>query len=257
MPLAIALIGAIRSARRGDRAAFLLSLGLPFIVVFTVVPLWGERGFPHWTMPGWFFAFPLLGAWFAAGGAPWLRPRTWSVLSGATFAAFVLVVVSHSSSGWIRRVWPTLSPAGDPTLEGLSWAPLRTTPPFLGQPPDFIVAAGWVDGAKPAAAFDGSIPVLVFSDDPRQFAFSHQSRVRSSARTPSIVLGAARSERDLPLLAPFFAQLGAPETLWLGRGPLAEVPLVAVRATDLLRPYPMPYPVESAMATVGPDQPSR
>ena len=52
VPLAIALIGAIRSARRGDRAAFLLSLGLPFIVVFTVVPLWGERGSPHWTMPG-------------------------------------------------------------------------------------------------------------------------------------------------------------------------------------------------------------
>ena len=42
---------------------FLLCLALPPIVVFTITPLWGARGFPHWTTPGWFFAFALMGAW--------------------------------------------------------------------------------------------------------------------------------------------------------------------------------------------------
>ena len=41
---------------------------LPPIVLFTMTPLWGARGLPHWTMPGWFFAFPLMGAWLDETG---------------------------------------------------------------------------------------------------------------------------------------------------------------------------------------------
>ena len=42
---------------------FLLCLSLPAIVLFSLTPLWGGRGQPHWTMPGWFFVFPLMGVW--------------------------------------------------------------------------------------------------------------------------------------------------------------------------------------------------
>ena len=242
VPLVIALVVAIRSARPGGRTAFLLCLGCPAIIVFTIVPLWGDRGFPHWTMPGWFFAFPLLGVWLAKGGGPWLRPQAWSLFSATALAIAIGIVVSHASSGWIRRAWPTMFAAGDPVLESLSWSHLQTMGPFTGPPPDFIVASRWIDGAKLAAAFNETIPVLVFSDDPRQFAFSHDVGAFLH-KNAVIVVGATQADHDLPPLASYFATLGAPEALWLGRGSLAEIPLVAVRATDLTRPYPLPYPL--------------
>ena len=61
-PLMAALISACRR-REDERRLYLLSLSLPPILLFTIIPLWGARGFPHWTMPGWFFVFALLGAW--------------------------------------------------------------------------------------------------------------------------------------------------------------------------------------------------
>jgi hypothetical protein len=245
IPLVMALAAALRSARHDGRAAFLVSLSLPAILVFTIVPLWGARGFPHWPMPGWFFVFPLLGAWLAQGGVPWLRPRVWSLVSGIAFALLIGGVVSHASSGWGRRVWPSVFAAGDPTLESFSWGELRATPPFAGHQPDFIVAPRWMDGAKLAAAFEGSIPVLVFSNDPRQFAFSHDvgDYLHKDAM---IVLGAAGADRELLGLAPYFASLDVPETVWLGRAGMKEVPLVVVRATGLVRPYPMPYPARTS-----------
>ena len=62
----------MRRAARDERRLFLVCLALPTIVVFTLTPLWGAKGLPHWSMPGWLFVYPLLGAWLAAaarGGA--------------------------------------------------------------------------------------------------------------------------------------------------------------------------------------------
>ena len=58
----------LRAARRGDeRGLFLVALAAPPIVLFTLTPIWGARGLPHWPMPGWFFLYPLLGRrWLGA-----------------------------------------------------------------------------------------------------------------------------------------------------------------------------------------------
>jgi hypothetical protein len=247
LPLAPALAAALRSIRSDSRSAFLLSVSLPAIVVFTLVPLWGAQGMPHWTMPGWFFAFPLLGAWLSKGGLPWLRPRIWCVASGAAFSIVIGVGVSHASSGWIRHAWPTLFAAGDPTLESFSWTQLRTAPAFAAQRPDFVVASRWTDGAKLAAAFDGTIPVVVFSDDPRQFAFSHDVGAFLH-KNALIVLSPAQAARKGPALARYFSHVEMPQTVWLGRRGLEEVPLVVERAVDLIESYRTPYPAR----TLGP-----
>lgn len=60
-PLFAGLLACCRSTPVDQRAQFLLYLIVPPIVVFTLTPLVAERGLPHWTMPGWFFAFPLMG----------------------------------------------------------------------------------------------------------------------------------------------------------------------------------------------------
>ena len=69
------LIGAfVVRGRSGFSAAdrLCLALALPAIIVFTLVPLWGARGLPHWPMPGWLFLYPMLGGWLSG---PWPGPR--------------------------------------------------------------------------------------------------------------------------------------------------------------------------------------
>jgi hypothetical protein len=46
-------------------------------------------------------------------------------------------------------------------------------------------------------------------------------------------------------LAPYFASLGEPQSLNLGRGGRDEIDLALVPAQRLLRPYPLPYPRRS------------
>ena len=52
---------ALRRGPADDRSWYCLCLGLPAIVLFTLVPLWGDRGLPHWQMPGWLLLYPVLG----------------------------------------------------------------------------------------------------------------------------------------------------------------------------------------------------
>ena len=57
-----------------DRAWFLACLAILPIAIFTITPLWGGRGLPHWQAPGYLFLFPLLGALIAErleAGASW------------------------------------------------------------------------------------------------------------------------------------------------------------------------------------------
>ena len=56
-------VGLASAGSDGGRDCCWLCLALPPIVLFTITPFWGARGLPQWTMPGWFFAFPLMGAW--------------------------------------------------------------------------------------------------------------------------------------------------------------------------------------------------
>ena len=85
-PLALGLVDAWRK-RRDARRLFLLCLAAPPILLFTLTPLWGARGLPHWTMPGWFFVFALMGAWVADRGVADRTLRRWAFASAGLLAA--------------------------------------------------------------------------------------------------------------------------------------------------------------------------
>ena len=85
---------------RDDRRLFILCLSLPPIVLFTLTPLWGGRGQPHWAMPGWFFAFPLLGVWVEELGVSVRSLRRWAFFSSAALAAIAGVALLQASTGW-------------------------------------------------------------------------------------------------------------------------------------------------------------
>ena len=240
-PLAGGLLAAARLARSDERRLFLLCLGAPTIALFTLTPLWGARGLPHWPMPGWFFVFALAGVWVSEGWASRFNMRAWAIGACALLAAIAVIFVTHANTGWITQV--VALPAGvvDPTLETLDWSALRSAPLFAETRPQIVVCVKWSDAGKIALALGPDTPVLIYSDDPRGIAFLDKS---SNYLGQDGVIIAPAFKRDFVIasLQPFFASLGSPREMALGRSGRAEIPLVLIPAHGLTRPLPAPYP---------------
>ncbi len=237
VPMAAAIVWALR-LRRDGRLLFLICLAAPPVVLFTVTPLWGARGLPHWTMPGWFFAFPLLGAWVEARGFTLRILKGYAAASAALLAALAAGTVAEARTGWLARYLPP--GAADPTLEALDWGGLRSAP-LLQPPPAFVVSTRWSDAGKIALALGPRVPIFVISGDPRGWAFA-PSGGDLVGRDGVLILPA----RDLPAariaLKPYFASLGEARPVTLLRNGAPAVELMLVPAKGLTRPLPPPYP---------------
>ncbi len=234
--LVAAGMAGLSAARLGDeRARLLLCLAAPPVLVFSLIPLWGGHGLPHWTMPGWFFLYPLLGDWLVRRGYG-LRI---AVGSTAFLLALAALFVTQANFGWIEQL--AGRPLPDPTLEALDWGPVRNAA-SLSPRPSFVATTKWWEAGEVGAALGPATPIFVFSGDPRGVAFLDDSAdfvgrdgviIAERRRLPEI-------EREL---APYFERLDPPQFLTLGRGGLAEQELVLVPARRLTRAFPAPYPL--------------
>lgn len=240
--LALALVAAWRD-RCDERRLFFLCLALPPILVFTLTPLWGGRGQPHWTMPGWFFAFALMGAWADDRGIPDRTLRHWAFVSAGALAAVVAVFAIQTTTGWPFRLLPLPRGVADPTLESFDWGGLRKEPAF--RLATFVLAAKWSDAGKIALALGPGVPVFVVSDDPRGWAFVGCGD-GLAGRDGILVARASELAVAEAQAAPLVRSLGAPQTLPLTRRGETAVELVLVPVHGLARTLPLPYPDASA-----------
>jgi 4-amino-4-deoxy-L-arabinose transferase-like glycosyltransferase len=239
VPLVMGLASAFH--QRGDeRRLFLLCLSLPPIALFTVTPLWGGRGQPHWTMPGWFFAFALMGVWLKQFGVSAGALRRWAVVSSVLLAAIAGAAILQASTGWPWLALTAGAGFADPMLEAFEWRELRQAPIF-NQAPSFVIATKWSDAGKIALALGPQTPVFVLSNDPRGWAFLDDS-ASFVGRSGVIVTPAADLESALGVAGPYFAALGQPQFQTLGRRGRAEVSLALIPAVGLTRGLPMFYP---------------
>jgi Dolichyl-phosphate-mannose-protein mannosyltransferase len=239
VPLVMGLASAFH--QRGDeRRLFLLCLSLPPIASFTVTPLWGGRGQPHWTMPGWFFAFALMGVWLKQFGVSAGALRRWAVVSSVLLAAIAGAAILQASTGWPWLALTAGAGFADPMLEAFEWRELRQAPIF-DQAPSFVIATKWSDAGKIALALGPQTPVFVLSNDPRGWAFLDDS-ASFVGRSGVIVTPAADLESVLGVAGPYFAALGQPQYQTLGRRGRAEVSLALIPADGLTRGLPMFYP---------------
>ena len=236
--LVLALAEAWRK-RDDARRLFLLFLALPAIVLFTVTPLWGARGLPQWTMPGWFFALPLLGAW-ADERLSDAALRRWACASAATLAAVAALFAVQGATGFPLRWAPMRPGVADPTLEAFPWRDLRSEP-LLDPRPAFVLSTHWSDAGKVALALGPDVPVYVLSDDPRGWAFAADGRALAGRDGVLIARPA-----DVPLAraaaAHCFREIGETRlrTLMRNGAPAVELALIPVRG--LTRRLPLPYP---------------
>jgi hypothetical protein len=238
-PLVAGLANAFR-LWQDQRRLFLLCLSLPPIALFTLTPLWGGRGQPHWTMPGWFFAFALMGAWINELGVSVRALRRYALLASALLAAIAGVAAVQASTGWPWAILTAGSRFTDPMLEAFEWCDLKNAPIF-GQAPSFVISTKWSDAGKIALALGPKIPVFVLSNDPRGWAFLDESE-RYVGQNGVIVTPAAEVASTLAVVRPLFAELGQPQLYALGRRGHPEISLALIPANGLTRRLPMPYP---------------
>jgi hypothetical protein len=241
-PLIWAGVGAVRAGRRDERGWFCLMGALPTVALFTLVPLLGSKGLPHWPMPGWLLLFPVLGDHLALSNGQGRRwPVRWAWISGVVLALLWGVAVSDAATAWMKDALPRAFPKTDPTYEAIDWRRLRADLDRRGllKPGMFVVAAEWNEAGKIDQAVGDAAPVLVFSRDPREYAFRPDSR--AFLGHDALIVGRGPTvAQELPQLRGHFASLTPLAGFSVGRGDKAEIPLTVIQAHDLLTPYPLP-----------------
>ena len=212
VPLAISLMRALRAGGRDPRAWLLALAAIGPIAVFTLATLWSS-GLPHWTMPGWLFAFPLFGR--DAAELVGRRPRFARGYLGAAAAVFCLLIVGFgfqaATGALIPAVAVAANPHVDPTADLVDWHDLRTALDEQGllKPDRPVAAFNWTVAGKASYALGPGIPVLCLCGDPHGF------RYRADP--------AAWNGRDVVIVAPKGSSWAPAEDYFSGVEPLGDV----------------------------------
>ena len=242
VPLAWAAWDAARAGRADERRWFLVMLAAPTIGLFTLIPLLGSLGLPHWPMPGWLLLFPLLGERLARAAQSKGWPRTWLAASTILLVNLGVGAAFDADTGDLGAAWPRLFKRGDPTAESIEWAAVRSALARrgeLGPPAPVIIATQWNEAGKLGAALGDRARIEVFSPDPREFGLrpGNAGQVGQDA----LILGRLEAlRRRLPALAGYFQALTIEPPIVVGREGRPEMLIGVVRAHHQLRPYPRP-----------------
>jgi 4-amino-4-deoxy-L-arabinose transferase-like glycosyltransferase len=175
--LAYALVRALAAGPSEPRGWFVALVAVGPIVVFTLLAL-RVSSFPHWSMPGWLFAFPLLGR--EAAQLATVRPalmRGGAIAAVAIFAVAAALFSVQATTGGLARPGSLARGVGDPTVDLVDWTALPAAlreRGLLG--PDLVVAArDWIAAGKASYVLPG-VPVLCLCEKPHHFAFRSDPR---------------------------------------------------------------------------------
>jgi 4-amino-4-deoxy-L-arabinose transferase and related glycosyltransferases of PMT family len=245
LPLVWAAATALRreapaqAGSRQQRRWLLCCLAVGPIALFTLATLWGAQGLFHWQAPGYLFLFPLLGEAIAFNIRRRLV-RRWAAGSLACFLAIALLLGSHTATGWLKSIAPSLFAAGDPTVEALDWRELpalvENLPP-AGQI-SFIATRHWIDAAKIDYALGGRIPILCLSNSPHHFAFQHGTN--SYIGGDALLIGRQDIIGDAAVYRPYFSSITPLGTAAIHRGDHTEIALAVFHARGF-KGYPLPF----------------
>jgi len=172
VPAAVALWRAWRAGPR-DRGQWLCAtLATGAILTFSLLPLGGARGLPHWTAPGWLFVMPLIGRLADRAldaGRVW--PRRWAWGGTGATVALALLLVAQVRTGVLRIVAPALDAPSDPTLDAVDWRPLADALASRGLADVPLYARSWIQAGKLGVALGPTATVDCLCDDPHHFAY--------------------------------------------------------------------------------------
>jgi len=240
VPLVIAAGRALRAGPDDERSWYCVSLALPTVTIFTLIPLWGHVGLPHWQMPGWLMLFPVLGDWATRSIAP-ARLRRWSVAAGVLVVAVAAVIVGEALTGYGRILAPALFAAQDPTLDALEWRqlPRELRARGLLRAGTFVITTNWIYAGKIDQALHDAVPVVVFGSNPKQFGLRYDPD--SLVGRDAVVVAPDDSMNGIAgALQQYFGSIEELAPIALGRSGLPEIHLRVLLAHRLARPLPAP-----------------
>jgi hypothetical protein len=241
LPFAIAAWHALRAGRQAERSWFCLCLAAPIVITFTLIPLWGDRGLPHWQMPGWLMLFPVLGD-YAVRAVSAARLRRKGVEATATVFALAALVVGHAATGYGLELFPYAFPHGDPTLESFEWSELPAElhkRGLLPRPGIFIITTSWAYAGKIDLAFKNAVPIVVVLTDPKQYGLRYDSK--SFVGHDALLVGPVESMAGIDVaLRPYFDSIQQALSVALGRDGRREIALDVYLAHDLKTPLRAP-----------------
>jgi hypothetical protein len=172
LPLALVLVRALAGGPPKPESWFLALLALPPVLVFTALTLFAP-GLPHWQMPGWLFALPLLGAALAGLGQGGRRVAAGT--AGATMlliAVLTPLVLAQVRWGSFDVLTYQLFRDRDPTNALSSWESVgEAVRARATDDRTFVAAFTWIRAAQIGAATGPDIPVVCLCSDMRHFAY--------------------------------------------------------------------------------------
>lgn len=232
LPMAGFLIRAIINGPGNARRWLLVCLALLPIVIFTGLTFFG-RGLPHWPMPGWLFAIPLLAEALANAG----RITRRIAVAVAVVTALVLmtlgtVVTMQARWGSFDAETRALFNGSDPTDALLSWEKLKPALADRGLPMDdrtFIGTFNWIRAGELNALVGKDIPVVCLCGDARHFAYLNPPA--NFAGWTAILIGLPVNVGDDATLSKRFESLGPVEDVSLNKAGRVAVPLLLRTAT--------------------------
>lgn len=230
----LASVAAMTVMRLADpRRLFLMALAAPSVLYFTLQSLWSGWALPHWPMPGWFFVFPLLGAWMVDNPQASPSPRAWAKWCVGLAGGLALGIGAIGATGVLTRLGVPVQ--GDPTVDAFNWTELR---PLLaargvragGGP--IVAGLTWSEGGKIDLAAGDMADVTVIGPDPRGFAFRPLPRNLQAADFLIVALAGTWARQGQTVQGQFEV-VGEPERISIGRGGRPELSLVIVPARGL------------------------
>lgn len=239
VPMLMATWQAVRLGPANDGRWLLLMLAAPTILLFTLTPLFGGLGLPHWPMPGWLLLFPALGELLAGAEQNHRWPRIWLATSAALVVGLGGAAAWDADTGGLGADFPKLFRRGDPTAESIEWSAVRAELARRGQlgaSRPLIVATQWNEAGKLDQVLGDRADVVVFSPDPREFGL--REGAAQVGRDALIVGRLEPLKRRLPALKGYFQSVSWAPPIAVGRDGHHEILIGVVEAHGLLRPYP-------------------
>ncbi|MCC0044608.1 MAG: glycosyltransferase family 39 protein [Brucellaceae bacterium] len=150
------------------------------ILLFDVVALIASEMLPHWSMPGFVLAFPLVGVWFATTRPRWPRllPRL-AVIPAVILLVLAPLATLQANTAAVTR-WLGLPSDSDFSWTSLSWDALRSDFAQRGiydDPEAFIIPASWVIGGMAGYALGPEMPVAPALARPLHLAYIPDDRL--------------------------------------------------------------------------------
>jgi 4-amino-4-deoxy-L-arabinose transferase-like glycosyltransferase len=233
VPLLYVLTRALLLGPSSPISWFLALLGIGPVALFTTAGLWSSQHFPHWSMPGWLFAFPLLGEFWASLELrrPWVARGSMAVWSLVLLCVVAVLVIKFTS---LIFVTPNASSKGDPTLDLKDWTELRAALSerhLINEQTPAIAAAHWTEAAKANYAIGPVVPVLCICSVPQHFAYMYNHA--DFVGRDMIVVGSDEMLRyKQAWISKYFARLEPLEPVHLYRGGAAVKTLTLFRGVS-------------------------